>query len=158
MSPVLALKTVLVATDFSDVADIAVRYGREFARRFEASLHVLHVADDMTANAMATPGYVGDFSAYQANFEQECCAKVASALTEEERTALRAQCVVVTSSEPAQAILDYAKTNAADLVIVGTHGRNGLGHLLMGSVAETIVRSATCPVLTVRPHERDFVQ
>jgi universal stress protein A len=155
---VLALKTVLVATDFSDAAEIAIRYGREFARRFDASLHVLHVADDVTASAMATPGYVGDFSAYQENFEQECCAKVTATLTDADRAALHAKCVVVTSSEPAQAILDYARTNAADLVIVGTHGRAGLGHLLMGSVAETIVRSAVCPVLTVRPHERDFVQ
>jgi nucleotide-binding universal stress UspA family protein len=158
MESVIALRTVLVATDFSDAADVAIRYGRELARRFDASLHVLHVADDVAASAMATPGYVGDFSAYQQSFEQECCAKVTATLTEAERAALRAQCVVVTSSEPAQAILDYAKTNAADLVIVGTHGRSGLGHLIMGSVAETLVRTAACPVLTVRPHERDFVQ
>lgn len=154
----IALKTVLVATDFSDAADIAIRYGRALAHKFEASLHVLHVADDVNAGAMATPGYVGDFSAYQDNFEQECCAKVTAMLSEADRAALQAKCVVVTSNEPAQAILDYAKTNAADLVIVGTHGHGGLGHIIMGSVAETVVRTAACPVLTVRPHERDFVQ
>lgn len=154
----IALKTVLVATDFSDAADVAIKYGRELARRFDASLHVLHIADDVNASAMATPGYVGDFGAYQDNFEQECCAKVTATLSDADRAALRAKCVVVTSSEPAQAILDYAKGNSADLLIVGTHGRAGLGHLLMGSVAETVVRTAACPVLTVRPHERDFVQ
>lgn len=154
----IALQTVLVATDFSDAADIAIRYGRALAQKFDATIHVLHVADDISASAMATPGYVGDFGAYQESFEQECCAKVTATLSEADRAALRAKCVVVTSSEPAQAILDYARTNTADLIIVGTHGHGGLGHLIMGSVAETIVRNAACPVLTVRPHEREFVQ
>ena len=57
----------------------------------------------------------------------------------------------------AHAITEYAKTNAIDLIIVGTHGRGAVSRFLMGSVAERVVRSAPCPVLTVHAHERDFV-
>ena len=65
--------------------------------------------------------------------------------------------VVMTSSTPAYAIVDYARDHEVDLVIMGTHGRGAVGRLLMGSVAERVVRTAPCPVLTVRSRERDFV-
>ena len=63
----------------------------------------------------------------------------------------------MTSSSPAFAIIDYAREHGIDLVIMGTHGRGTLGHFLMGSVAERVVRLAPCPVLTIRQAERDFV-
>ncbi|HUK35586.1 MAG TPA: universal stress protein, partial [Vicinamibacterales bacterium] len=65
--------------------------------------------------------------------------------------------LVMTSSAPAFAIIDYAREHGVDLIIMGTHGRGALGHILMGSVAERVVRLAPCPVLTVRTPERDFV-
>ena len=55
-------------------------------------------------------------------------------------------------------IVEYARSESIDLIVMGTHGRGALRHLLMGSVAERVVRWAPCPVLTVRAHERDFVQ
>jgi len=68
-----------------------------------------------------------------------------------------AKAVVMTAASPAFAIIDYAKENAIDLIVMGTHGRGALAHLLMGSVAERVVRLASCPVLTVRHPEREFV-
>jgi nucleotide-binding universal stress UspA family protein len=65
---------------------------------------------------------------------------------------------LVTSSSPAFAIIDYARQHAIELIVMGTHGRGAVQHFLMGSVAERVVRLAPCPVLTVRSHERDFVQ
>jgi nucleotide-binding universal stress UspA family protein len=79
-------------------------------------------------------------------------------LTGDERRALRAQTVVLTSPTPAQAIVSYARDEAIDLIIVGTHGRTGLAHFFMGSVAEHVVRAAQCPVLTVRHPEREFTR
>jgi nucleotide-binding universal stress UspA family protein len=65
--------------------------------------------------------------------------------------------VTVTHNTPAAAIVDYAKTNRVDLVVLGTHGRGALAHLFMGSVAERVVRTAPCPVLAVRNPEHEFV-
>ena len=64
---------------------------------------------------------------------------------------------VMTSGSPAFAIIDYAREHEIDLIIMGTHGRGTLGHFLMGSVAEHVVRTAPCPVLVVRPSEHEFV-
>jgi nucleotide-binding universal stress UspA family protein len=64
---------------------------------------------------------------------------------------------VVTSGRPWQGITDYAASNNTDLIIISTHGYTGLKHVLLGSVAEKIVRHAPCPVLVVRAEEHDFV-
>jgi nucleotide-binding universal stress UspA family protein len=66
--------------------------------------------------------------------------------------------VVLTASSPAQAIVEYAKDHEIDMIVIGTHGRGALAHLVMGNVAERVVRLAPCPVLTVRHPERDFVR
>jgi nucleotide-binding universal stress UspA family protein len=83
---------------------------------------------------------------------------VAALLTDEDRRVLRAQPMVLTASRPTDAILSYARDVNADLIVMGTHGRTGVAHLFMGSVAEHVVRAAPCPVLTVRHPEREFVQ
>jgi nucleotide-binding universal stress UspA family protein len=71
---------------------------------------------------------------------------------------LRAESAIVRSNAPAPAIVDYAQRRKADLIVMGTHGRGGGAHLLMGSVAERVVRTAPCPVLTVRYPEHEFVR
>jgi nucleotide-binding universal stress UspA family protein len=77
-------------------------------------------------------------------------------MTDEERRAAKA--IVITSSSPAQSIVDYARDNQIDLIVMGTHGRGGAPAFLIGSVAERVVRTAPCPVLTVRHPERDFMR
>jgi nucleotide-binding universal stress UspA family protein len=70
---------------------------------------------------------------------------------------LHAKPVLVTSSTPAGAIVEYARQSNADLILMGTHGRGAVAHFLMGSVAERVVRVAPCPVLTMRHSEREFL-
>ena len=70
---------------------------------------------------------------------------------------LRARPIIITSNTPALAIVGYARDARVDLIVMGTHGRGAMAHLLMGSVAERVVRTAPCPVLTVRHPEHDFV-
>jgi nucleotide-binding universal stress UspA family protein len=70
--------------------------------------------------------------------------------------AARVTCVA-TVAEPTDEILRYASAHAVDLIVVGTHGRSGVSHFLLGSIAERVVRRAPCPVLTVRQQEREFV-
>jgi nucleotide-binding universal stress UspA family protein len=78
-------------------------------------------------------------------------------LFDEDRQALGAVGLVITSTSPSAAIVTYAHDASVDLIVMGTHGRGAIAQLLMGSVAERVVRIAPCPVLTVRHPEHDFV-
>jgi nucleotide-binding universal stress UspA family protein len=154
----ITLKHVVVATDFGDPAAVALDYGRELARTFSAQLHLVHVVDDIAAHAVGFPTYIPNLTQLQTNAEQEARARLDERLFEEDRRALSARSVVLTSRSAAQAIVDFARDLPADLLVVGTHGRSGMAHLVMGSVAERVVRLGPCPVLTVRHPEREFVR
>jgi len=78
-------------------------------------------------------------------------------LNDEDHSVLRARATLETSDHPAEAIVDYARQAEIDLIIMGTHGRTGMSQLLVGSVAERVVRTAPCPVLTVKHPEHEFV-
>jgi nucleotide-binding universal stress UspA family protein len=155
---VIALKQILVATDFSQPSDAALRYGRDLARTYHASLHVLHVTDDLAARmALAPLAVTPNIGNLQADLEADARRSLEGLLPESERTSLNAQLVTKISDHPAETIVSYAREKRIDLIIIGTHGRSGMAHLFMGSVAERVVRTAPCPVLTVRHPEREFV-
>jgi nucleotide-binding universal stress UspA family protein len=78
-------------------------------------------------------------------------------ITEDDRRTLPLVTAVETHLTAAGGIIDYAKINKIDLIVVGTHGRGAFKQLMMGAAAERVVRMAPCPVLTVRAHERDFI-
>jgi nucleotide-binding universal stress UspA family protein len=153
----IALKNVLVATDFSDPSLVALTYGRDLARSFGATLHVLNVVDDVGTRAAAMAGYGIDFERIQAEMEGAARQQVDGLLSDEDRTQLGAKVAVVSSGGTANAIVDYARDHHINLIIVGTHGRGPVAHVFIGSVAEKVVRLAPCPVLTVRHPEVEFV-
>jgi nucleotide-binding universal stress UspA family protein len=152
----IRMKNVLVATDFSEPSEAALQYGRELARTFDAMLHVVHVADNVytvyggETYALALPDL-------QREIEEDVKRQVMALLGEEDLKALRAKAVVVTAVGKAEAIVAYAQTHGIDVIVMGTHGRGALGHLFMGSVAERVVRTATCPVLTVHQPEHEGI-
>ena len=152
----IALKHVLVATDFSEASEAALTYGRHFARTFGAALHVIHVVENVMARfaADAYPVLLPDI---QKDVEDAGEKRLQGALSSEDFSDLHALPVIRSSVSPAAAIVEYAKDAKIDLVIMGTHGRGAVAHLLMGSVAERVVRTANCPVLTVRHPEHEFV-
>jgi nucleotide-binding universal stress UspA family protein len=152
----IALKNILVATDFSEAADAALAYGRALARTFGARLHVLHVADDVYLR-LGGDAYVAVLPDLQRDVEEAARKRLDEVLVDNDPNPLPTKPVVVTSSATALAIVQYARDAQTDLVIVGTHGRGAVAHLLMGSVAERVVRTAPCPVLTVRHPEHEFV-
>lgn len=153
----IAMKHILVATDFGEAADGALTYGRELARRFDATLHVLHVADNVYITAFGAETYASFAPDLQRDIEENAQRRLKEAVIDSDGSGPRTVPVVMTSSSPAFAIIDYAREHEIDMIIMGTHGRGTLGHLLMGSVAERVVRLAPCPVLTIRQRERDFV-
>jgi nucleotide-binding universal stress UspA family protein len=154
----ITVKNVLVATDFSEPSDAALLYGRELAVRFGAVLHVLHVAQNIYINGFGAENYTAVVPELQEQVEENARRQLHEMLVDTDRSGPRSIPVVLTSSSPAMTIVDYAKARDIDLIVMGTHGRGALAHLVMGSVAERVVRLAPCPVLTVRRPEREFVR
>jgi nucleotide-binding universal stress UspA family protein len=144
----ILLKQILVPIDFGEASEVALTYGRALARTFGASLHLLHVLE----NPFLRPSAV-DPSVLKA----AAVAHLGERLTDDDRAALHAAAVLEISDNPAEEIVKYAKAYAIDLVVMGTHGRSTMAQLLVGSVAERVVRTAPCPVLTVRHSEHEFV-
>lgn len=148
------LKTILVPTDFSECSDAALRYGRALASAFGATLHLLHVVQDPYTQpwaAEAFPAPLGDMlNEWQAQARDRLC----KVIPEAERPTTMVTTVV---GSPALEIVRYASEQGIDLIVIGTHGRGPFGHMLLGSVAERVVRKAPCPVLTVRHPQHEFV-
>jgi nucleotide-binding universal stress UspA family protein len=144
----IVLKHVLVATDFSPPSEAALTYARALAKTFGASLHVLHVAENFFLRS--TPSDPHAIVAAKMR-------TLTDRLADFDRTVLRARPVVQVSDSPAEAIVEYAQAEGVDLIVIGTHGRSAVSQLLVGSVAERVVRLAPCPVLTVRRPEHEFV-
>jgi nucleotide-binding universal stress UspA family protein len=153
----IALKKILVATDFSEPSDAALAYGRELARTFGASLTVLHIVDNLLTRAYGAEGVVLTDRDLQGEIETSAQRQVDALLFDEDRKTLGAVGLVITSNSPSAAIVTYAHDASIDLIVIGTHGRGAIAQLLMGSVAERVVRIAPCPVLTVRHPEHEFV-
>lgn len=140
------LRSILVPTDFSEPAHRAVDYAKAIAESFHATLHLLHVAADITFDdPMLTASSLAEIQ----DTAESALARIDERITADERAKLNVQTAVVQGS-PHDAILTYAKEHAIELIVLGTHGRGAVEQLILGSVAERIVRHATCPVLTVK--------
>ncbi|MGE3276446.1 MAG: universal stress protein [Vicinamibacterales bacterium] len=152
----ITLKSVLVPTDFSETSEVALRYGRALAEKFDATLHLVHVVQEPFAQPWAVEAYGFSLASLQEQWQQDAAHRLDEALPEAERAASHAKvCTIL--GHPVVELLRYAEEQQVDLIVMGTHGRGPLGHMVMGSVAERIVRKAPCPVLTVRHPEREFV-
>ena len=154
----IALKNVLVATDFGEAAEAALDYGREFARSFGASLHVLNVVDNVLMRVGGAEAFLGVYPDVQREVDEAARRQLDQRISDEDRRTLRAKAVAITSNATAAAIVGYAADEKIDLIIMGTHGHGMIAHLLLGSVAEKVVRMAPCPVLTVRHPEQEFLR
>jgi nucleotide-binding universal stress UspA family protein len=153
----LRIKNILVATDFSECSESALTYGRALAHRFSARLHVLHAVEIMPPDVVGMGGFVSAVPQLQADLEKGAREQLERTLSEDDRRELAAVTVLTTGETPAHAIDEYATKSEIDLIVIGTHGRRGLSHIVMGSVAEKVVRTSPCPVLTVRHPQREFV-
>ena len=128
----VAIRNILGAIDFSPCSDQAVRAALALARHFGARLHLLHVVP-RAAEHEAALDRLGAFA--EAHVEGVPFT------------------AAVAAGRPAPEIVRHAKQEHVDLIVVGTHGRTGLAHVVMGSVAEAVVRVAPCQVLTIRFQE-----
>ena len=142
---------ILVPTDFSEPSDAALQYARMVAAKFGASINLLHVFEPplYLAGVVSSEVYVADTSAIQAELMEQAKNNLAERVTAGDRERYGATTEIVTG-QTASSIVKFATEQHMDLIVMGTHGRSGMSHLLLGSVAEHVVRTAPCPVLTVR--------
>lgn len=143
---------ILVPTDFSESANRALEYGAELATRFSVPLVLLHVyANPVVAVpdgfVMMTPV---DLASMLAQLEEG----LAQARRRAQALGVAQTDALVVEGTAWQEIVKTAQDRGCDLVVMGTHGRSGLAHLLLGSVTEKVIRHATCPVLTVTVKSR----
>ena len=154
----IALKNILVPTDFGEAADAALSYARALARAFGGTLHVLHVTDNISARAVAGEAYSSKlFTDLQHDIEEAAHQRLDECLIDNDPNPVPTKPVIVMSTTPAVEIVRYAQQANVDLIVMGTHGRGAVARLLIGSVAERVVRIAPCPVLTVHHPEHEFV-
>ena len=144
----IALNHILVPHDFSETSAAAVRYALELASRFNSRITFLHVGNSAQA-AFDTEFPIGLENAREDAIRE----RLLKIVTPHEQLEFTPE-FVVRPGNAASEIVRYATENSIDLIVMGTHGRGLVGHVVMGSVAEKVVRTASCPVLTVRNADR----
>jgi nucleotide-binding universal stress UspA family protein len=146
-------KTILVPTDFSDTAHAALAYAKMLADAFGSALHVVHVAQDpLTCAPLMEPSPAAAelLSEVRDEIERDAKMRLDSLLTAPEQKAFYAGSELRWGA-PSVEIEDYARKHEIDLIVMGTHGRGVVAGVLLGSVADKLLRRAPCPVLVVRP-------
>jgi nucleotide-binding universal stress UspA family protein len=150
------IRRILVPLDFSPPSDRALAYARAFAAEFGASLHLLHVVEDrLLTGPWPAEVYLGELPKVREDLVKDCEHRLRESLD-----ALVADGAAATGEVliggPSHVIVEQAGVTNADLIVMGTHGRTGITHMLIGSVAERVIRHAPCPVFVVR--ERTAVE
>jgi universal stress protein A len=152
----IKLQRILLPTDFSEFSAAARMYACAFADQFQAELHVLHVIQDLAPLVPEPGAALAPPLDYLRELELNANAMLERSL--DAQWAVGKKIVkAVRQGPPYGEIVRYAQEMNIDLIVIGTHGRSGLAHMLMGSVAEKVVRKSPCPVLTVRHPEHEFV-
>ena len=152
----IAFKRILVPTDFSKYSEAAIKFALTFAKRLESEVSFLYVRPPEFS-------FSGAFKAFEHKKVERGKQKEISEQEERLRAFLKKFPLkglkthfLVRSGPPYVEIILAAKKIKADLIILGTHGRTGLLHIMMGSVAERVAREASCPVMVVKPEEAEF--
>jgi nucleotide-binding universal stress UspA family protein len=147
------IKSIMVPIDFSEYSKSALKYAIDFAKQFHAKIYLIYVVEpiiypaDFSMGQVAIPSADLDLQS-RANEELINLAKtIGSGITSE---------TIIKTGKPFVEIIDSAKENDVDLIIIATHGHTGVEHLLFGSTAEKVVRKAPCPVLTLREPIKGF--
>ena len=152
--PAIRLKRILVPIDFSDCSKKALQYAKPFAEQFHAEIVLLHVS---SVNYMVAEGFGGvDLPTLRADLiadAEKQLGEIAKVIESKDAAAT----LIVREGRAASEIVELAKEEKIDLIVMATHGYSSIKHVLLGSVTENVVRHAPCPVLAVRERKHDFV-
>ncbi len=149
----ISLKKILCPIDHSDCSKEALKYAVSLAMKDEAKLLLLHIIDIRSFNEglEAMSAQIPDEETLK-----QLRAKLLDCIPEEIRDDMEVEALVV-QGIPFAEIISTAKENEIDMIVIGSHGRTGISHMMLGSVSEKVVRKAPCPVLTVRQPGHEFV-
>lgn len=152
----LQFENILYPTDFSQLSLAAVRYARDLANTFEARLHCLHVLDEAYQYWSA----MGPESIPLGPPPEELIELGRTRMKrfcEEHLSGLNHEALAhISVGRPFAEIINYASENDVGLIVLATHGRGAIAHMLLGSTTEKVLRKAPCPVLTIRPTDAEF--
>lgn len=152
VTPEQAVRRILVPVDFSDASEAAVKHAKEIALTYGAEINLLHVVEQ--------PFYPSSYGIDSVSFPtDEVVDRVETQLGDLAREEIGYEHVMVkaTVGHPPSSILDYVETNEIDLVVIATHGRTGLDRMLIGSVAERVLRQSPTPVFVVKPERKSLL-
>lgn len=150
----MQIKTIIFPTDFSQGARAAMDYAVSLAKDYDAKLILLYVIQDISIaewyipSSISATDFIADMQKSASREMEKWGAEVAAKVTNVEKMVVR--------GIPFVEIIKTARDRSADIIVIGTHGRTGIDHMLFGSTAEKVVRKAHCPVLTVRIAGKEF--
>jgi nucleotide-binding universal stress UspA family protein len=153
----LRIQRVLFPTDFSESADQALIHAVSFAERFGAELHLLHVVVLHGEDPYNPDHRFPDVEALRRKLSEQADRRLSEVASERTLAARQVHHAQRRDVSAAPAIVEYAREEGVDLIVMGTHGRRGIRHLLLGSVTEEVVRMSPCPVLAVPHHGAEIV-
>jgi universal stress protein A len=149
---VIAIKSILAPTDFSAHSELSVRHACQIAERLGSELHLLHILSEILP-AGPDPLLMPVMPAEYYKEEEERARQTLEHLLQPGWGKPTSVIKAVRWGSPVDSIVSYALDHRVDMIVIATHGRTGLSHVLLGSVAERIVRESPCPVLTIRDHK-----
>ncbi|PWW81830.1 MULTISPECIES: universal stress protein [Prosthecochloris] len=149
----IKIRRILCPVDFSEASRKAVRYAHEFAKGMGASLVLLNVVEPRPMAVDMSLSYVP----LEEDLEKAAKEDLEEIIRTEREKGIEVQADVQIGT-PSETILEKAEELDVNLIIVGSHGKTGLSRILMGSVAESVVRKAKCPVLIVKAEEKEFIE
>ena len=152
----IKLKKILYPTDFSDSSLEALPYALSFARDYKAKLILMHVVNEAIFSEGLSLARAIAPEALGQEMADEADRRLKMLIPADQRAGLDVEMVIL-HGMPFLEVIRYAKANDVDLIVIGTHGRSGMDHIIFGSTAEKVVRKAPCPVLSVKPAQREFV-
>lgn len=146
----MTFRNILVPTDFSASADRALAYAVELADRFGASLQLLHVVNELDSERYGLTKGEEQAVTLQDQIRTEAHERLQNIAPEDSHVNVRTDVALHLGVDVADSIDEYVSDHDIDLVVMGTHGRQGLNRLVLGSVADALIRRSPCPVMTVR--------
>jgi nucleotide-binding universal stress UspA family protein len=153
--PPKAKENILVPVDFSEYSQKALANTKEFAKSYEARIHLLHVIEETIHPAYSLSGKSSIFDIVP-NIKEDCERRLKKMISETIGDEVKTEIHIV-SGQAANEIINFAKINSMDLIVIATHGLTGLEHLLLGSTTEKVVRMASCPVFTVKSFGKSLI-
>lgn len=151
----MEFEKILFPTDFSKYSEVVIPYVVSLAKKYKSKLYMMHVIEVF----LPDPDYLGiysDISKIYDDFEKETKRNIHELKSRDEFSGIDLETIIVIG-KPFLEIIKTAKEKEIGLIVMGTHGRSGLNHVIFGSTAEKVVRKAPCPVLTVKHPEYRFV-